>query len=61
MDELKALCDLDYKAEYHRLFKANQELCKEMECIKKDYESMETEFVRMRAQLDIVYLIFGRN
>ena len=27
--------------------------------LRHDYESMETEFVRMRAQLDIVYLIFG--
>lgn len=51
---------LNYETEYHRLFKANQELCKELECFKKDYESMETEFVRMRAQLDIVYLIFGK-
>lgn len=56
---LEACCDLNYKAEYGRLLKANQELCKELECLKKDYESMETEFVRMRAQLDIVYLIFG--
>lgn len=59
MDKLAASCDLDYKAECGRLLKANQELCKELECIKKDYEYMETEFVRMRAQLDIVYLIFG--
>ena len=28
--------------------------------LKNDHESMETEFVRMRAQLDIVYLIFGK-
>lgn len=61
MNESIKACDLDYKAEYHRLLKANQELCKELECFKKDYESMETEFVRMRAQLDIVYLIFGRK
>ena len=53
-------CDLDYKAEYHRLLKANQELCKENDYIKADHAAMETEFVRMRAQLDIVYLIFGK-
>ena len=28
--------------------------------LKAYYEPMETEFARMRAQLDIVHLIFGR-
>lgn len=53
-------CSLNYEAEYHRLLKANQELCKENEYIKADHAAMETEFVRMSAQLDIVYLIFGK-
>jgi predicted nuclease with TOPRIM domain len=29
------------------------------EALKAEFDSMETEFARMRAQLDIVYLIFG--
>ena len=31
----------------------------ENDYLRKDKDAMETEFVRMRAQLDIVYLIFG--
>ena len=27
--------------------------------LKEDLDAMESEFIRMRAQLDIVYLIFG--
>ena len=35
--------------------------CKqEVSDLKAYYEPMETEFARMRAQLDIVHLIFGR-
>ena len=29
--------------------------------LKEDYDSMESEFIRLRAQMDIVYLIFGRK
>ncbi len=52
-------CMHNYQDEYNRMC----EVCAKLECenelLRKDYESMETEFVRMRAQLDIVYLIFG--
>lgn len=51
----------DYKAEFHRMCELNEKLRCELECVKADYKSMETEFVRMRAQLDIVYLIFGNK
>lgn len=43
----KEFVSRNYEAEYHELL--------------HEYNAMETEFVRMRAQLDIVYLIFGRN
>ena len=45
-------CSVDYEAEYKSLIEKFNELY-------SDHQSMETEFVRMRAQLDIVYLIFG--
>lgn len=63
----------DYEAEYKRLTEENMKLFDEAErakIIAEDlrrkisdmefaHDSMETEFARMRAQLDIVYLIFG--
>lgn len=50
---------LDYEAEYNKLLESHKRLCGDYAELKHDYESMETEFVRMRAQLDIVCLIFG--
>lgn len=39
----------------------NEKLRQEVSDLKAYYEPMETEFARMRAQLDIVHLIFGRG
>ena len=54
-------CSLNYEAEYERL----RQLCDKQRCelreLDERYRSMESEFVRMRAQLDIVYLIFGKR
>ena len=36
-----------------------ERLSKERDQFKEQLDSMEPEFIRMRAQLDIVYLIFG--
>lgn len=47
--------DLDYKAEYERLKDENKKLKDEIYY----YRDMVNEFEKMRAQLDIVYLIFG--
>ena len=49
--ELKLYCD--------KLKDENSKLHCKLEAMHKVYDSMKTEFVRMRAQLDIVYLIFG--
>lgn len=49
----------DWEAECKRMREVCAKLERENEMLRKDYEFMETEFVRMRAQLDIVYLIFG--
>lgn len=50
-EELKKYIDL--------LQEENNKLRCENADLYKDYKGMETEFIRMRAQLDIVYLIFG--
>lgn len=54
-------CSLNYEAEYERLC----QLCDKQRCelreLDERYRSMESEFIRMRAQLDIVYLIFGKR
>lgn len=55
------LCKLDYEAEFHKMCELNEVLTCKLDCIKADYKAMQTEFERMRAQLDIVYLIFGRR
>ena len=47
--------DLDYKAEYKRLKDENEKLKEEICWYKNSLFEME----KMRAQLDIVYLIFG--
>ena len=49
--ELSEKCE-KLKAENAKLELVNGDL-------REEFESMETEFIRMRAQLDIVYLIFG--
>ena len=59
MEKEKLSASLNYESEYYRLMEEHKILCGQLRDLKQDYESMETEFVRMRAQLDIVYLIFG--
>ena len=57
MDDV--FCSIDYEAEYKRMCDAYDKLRHENDYLRKDKDAMEAEFVRMRAQLDIVYLIFG--
>ena len=47
--------DLNYKAEYERLKAENEKLKEKINW----YRDSRFEMERMRAQLDIVYLIFG--
>lgn len=49
----------DYKAEAEKLYEMCAKLEHECQELRRDRDAMETEFVRMRAQLDIVHLIFG--
>ena len=51
--------DLNYESEYERLLRERDRLMAKYESLRSEKEAMETEFHRMRAQLDIVYLIFG--
>lgn len=52
-------CDLDYKTEHHKLMEDREILMAKMEFLRSEKESLETECVRLRAQMDVVYLIFG--
>ncbi|MBQ9733947.1 MAG: hypothetical protein IJV74_06910 [Clostridia bacterium] len=54
-----APCRLDYEAEYNKLREENACLKHELEGLKTYCEMREDELSRLRAQLDIVYLIFG--
>ena len=50
----------DYEAMYNNLCNEHKKLCAEHAELKRDCEALESEFARIRAQLDIVYLIFGK-
>lgn len=51
--------DLNYESEYEKMVHEREKMLAEIEYLRAENKSMETEFHRMRAQLDIVYLIFG--
>lgn len=50
--EKNSTCTLNYEAEYERIREKYEEL-------HSQYMEMKLECERMKAQLDIVYLIFG--
>ena len=50
----------DFEALYNRLADEHKKVCAKYAELDGEYKSLESEFVRMRAQLDIVYLIFGK-
>ena len=54
----KARENITAEIEYKLSEKCNA-LADKNEQLRKELDSMESEFARMRAQLDIVYLIFG--
>ena len=51
----------NYEAMYEKLQEEHKKLCAEYAAVKAECKSLESEFARMRAQLDIVYLIFGKR
>lgn len=54
-------CRTDYEAEYTRLRDKYNQLMEKYHAFEAEYRSLETELVRLRAQMDVVYLIFGKN
>lgn len=61
MSEDNKTCGMDYESGYHRMCELNHKLECEFQELKYKHDAMESEFARMRAQLDIVYLIFGKQ
>lgn len=49
----------DYEDEYRRQLELNQRMSNEIQDMKAFFERQEREHAIMKAQLDIVYLIFG--
>ena len=49
---------LNYEAEYNRMLEMNTRLHDENEQLRMQFECLEAELIRLRAQMDIVYLIF---
>lgn len=52
-------CSVNYEGEYYRLREERERLLAEMEFLRSEHNALESEFARLRAQLDIVELIFG--
>lgn len=59
MTDNNLTADLNYEAEYNRLLESHKKLCAEYSDLLDNHKSLESEFCRLRAQMDIVYLIFG--
>ena len=59
MEHKEQVCSLDYVSEYEKIRDLNEKLTCEIKELKAQHNYMKSEFERMRAQLDIVYLIFG--
>ena len=57
--ENRCTASLDYEAEYNRLLRERDKMMAENDYLRTELKSMESECYRMRAQLDIVHLIFG--
>ena len=61
MEHKEQVCSLDYVSEYEKIRDLNEKLTCEIKELKAHHNYMKSEFERMRAQIDIVYLIFGGN
>lgn len=51
----------DWESEYHAACELNKRMSNEIQDMKNFFEGQKRENEIMRAQLDIVYLIFGRR
>ena len=62
-DKMEKMCteSLNYEAECDRLLKERDKMMAENDYLRTELKCMESECFRMRAQLDIVYLIFGKR
>lgn len=49
----------DWESEYHAACELNKRMSNEIQDMKNYFEAMERNNAIMKAQLDIVYLIFG--
>ena len=59
MEDKLATASLDYEAECDRLLRQQEKLMAEIDHLRTELKCIESECFRMRAQLDIVHLIFG--
>ena len=50
---------LNYEAEYYKLREENEILLAKMDFLRSELNSAETALATLRAQMDVVYLIFG--
>ena len=58
---VKNSVSLDYEAEYHRMVELNSKLKGENQEYRARCQLLEEEAKILRNQMEVVYLIFGRN
>ena len=51
----------NYEAMYNKLLEEHKALCAEVDEMRRERSAILDECRRMKAQLDIVYLIFGKK
>lgn len=51
----------DYEAEYNRLLCEKEKLCAEIDCMREMMRAEQKELEALRAKMEVVYLIFGRQ
>lgn len=58
-EDLKCTASLNFEDKYKKMLQEREELMAKIDFLRSEKESLETEFIRLRAQMDVVYLIFG--
>lgn len=54
-------CDLDYEAEYNKMLEKYKQLYEKHSSLKHKFSALENTCAKLKAQVEIVYLIFGRR
>ncbi len=57
----KAVCASDYEKMFKELIGKHESICKKNEELNKAFVVLEEEYKKLKGQMDIVHLIFGKR